>query len=68
MCKYCEWAMRRLAVEALCVTLAGASEAGSVERRCSCGVQLGMHVLGAAEHAAQAWEVAVGTYQWDSGT
>ena len=51
--------MGRLAVEALCVTLAGASEAGSVERRCSCGVQLGMHVLGAAEHAAQAWEVAV---------
>ena len=35
------------------------SEAESVERRCSHGVQLTMSVVGAAEHVAEAWEAAV---------
>ena len=35
------------------------SEAASVVRVCSRGVQLRMDVLTAAEHAAEAWEAAV---------
>ena len=40
-----------------------ASEAVGVERRCSRAVQLKMDVLGAAEHAAEAWEAAMSAYQ-----
>ena len=39
--------------------LVRASEVVSVERRCSRGVQLTVDVLGAAGHAAEAWEAAV---------
>ena len=40
--------------------LAAASEAGSVEGQCSRGVQLMVHMLGAAECAAQVWEAPLG--------
>ena len=50
--------MLRLSHDARCC-LVRASEAVSIERRCSRAVQLMMDVLAAAEHAAEAWEAAV---------
>ena len=50
---------RHTRTDAQCSVLAVLSEAGSVERRCSRGVQLKVDVLAAAEHAAEAWEAAV---------
>ena len=46
-------------VEPLHTMRTGASEAVSIEKRCSRAVQVRMHVLTAAEHTAEVWEAAV---------